>query len=304
VSWERDDLLAKACLYIERAYEEDRASALFPFWCALSLELLARAALAHVHPVLLADPQKGENILHALGYHTENPKSIPAKTVYLRCQAVVPRFTQRDNEFCLSLTHLRNGELHTGEATFEDLHTSQWLARFYRTCAIVLEHQSRTLADLLPADEIDAALTMLAGDEEAVKAEVLETIGRAQSNFDALDSSQRSMLLDEAELKARDVRSHDGVVGKCPSCSAAGVIEGERVSASETRLQDEMLHWETVILPTRFSCLACTLRLSDYERLEAAGLGGQYTIEHWADPVEHYGEQAIEAYMEPDYGND
>jgi len=304
VSWERDDLLAKARLYIERACEEDRASALFAFWCALSLELLARAALAHVHPVLLADPQKGENILHALGYHTENPKSIPAKTVYLRCQAVVPRFTQRENEFCLSLTYLRNGELHTGEAAFEDLHTSQWLARFYRTCAMLLEHQSLALADLLPADEIDAALTMLAGDEEAVKAEVLEAMGRARSSFGELDANEQGALLDEAELQATEIRSHDGVTGRCPSCSGTGVVEGERVSVSETRLQEEMLHWETVILPTLFSCLVCTLRLSGYERLEAAGLGGQYTIEHWADPVEHYGEQAIEAYMEPDYGND
>lgn len=304
MSWVQHDLLAKARLFVDRAYEADRTSALFPFWSVLALEFIGRAALAHVHPALLADPQQGENLLHAFGFHTENPRSIPVKTVYVRCQTVVPRYTQREYEFCMSLTFLRNEELHSGNPAFEDLPTSQWLARFYRVCGILLEHQGLELSDLLPADEVETALRMLAVDEETLRSEVFEAIGRAQADFHSTDAEVRETLLAKAAVEARDIRSREGVVGTCPACTGPGVIEGEQVSVSETRLQDGVLYWETVILPTEFKCLVCKLTLSTYERLEVGSLGGQYTIEHWTDPVEYYGQQAIEAYMEPDYGND
>ena len=52
--WSSDALWNKAKLYIERAFTGDRDSETFPFFAAIGLEFLARAALAHVHPSLLA----------------------------------------------------------------------------------------------------------------------------------------------------------------------------------------------------------------------------------------------------------
>ena len=188
MNWERDELLAKARLFAERGMEVERDSGLVPFWCTLSLELLARAALAHIHPVLLADPQQGENLLYAFGYPATNPRSIQTKTVLSRCQVVVERFTKAEEEFCASLLFLRNEELHTGTAAFENLPTSQWLVKFFYACQILLEHMGLDLSDLLPPDEVGPAQMMLNADAESVRSEVLEAIGRARSDFLALDS--------------------------------------------------------------------------------------------------------------------
>jgi hypothetical protein len=76
--WSSDALWNKAKIYIDRAFTGDRESQLFPFFAAIELEFLARAALARVHPSLLADPQDGNNILYGFGYPaTERPITIP-----------------------------------------------------------------------------------------------------------------------------------------------------------------------------------------------------------------------------------
>lgn len=302
--WDRDELLAKAGLYLERAAEADRSTALFPFWCFLALEHVGRAALAHVHPVLLADPQEGKFLLHAFGFQTDAPRSVTAKTVFDRCKTVVPEFTDRDFKFCMSLMHLRNEELHTGAAVLEDVPLSQWLARFYGACRTLLKHMELDLADLLPASELEGAEAMLAQDAETVLSEVKEAIGRARHEFLERTDADRQEALEEAKARATQIRLSDGVVADCPACSGKGRISGETVTVTERRLREDHLYWETIVLPTEFSCLACGLYLTEYQRLEAAQLGGQYTVEHWADPVEYYGDQAIQAYMEPDYGND
>ena len=53
--WSEEALFGKALLYIERMESYTADDWQFGFWSALSLELLARAALAHISPVLLAD---------------------------------------------------------------------------------------------------------------------------------------------------------------------------------------------------------------------------------------------------------
>lgn len=303
MNWSKDALLNKARLFIERGFASDRESALFPFWSVLALEQLARASLAHVHPSLLADPQ-GDNILYACGFHTDTPKSVGAKTVYSRCNRVVENFTKAEYDFCMSLTYLRNEELHSGHAAFEDLPTSQWLARYYRVCHLLMSHMGLELSDLLANDEVKAATTMLLADEETVRSEVKEAIGRARVTFEGRAEADRASALATAEESAKKHRSWGGLTATCPACGAEGCLDGEDVSVSETRLEDDLLRWEQVVLPTKFECLACELRLEGYERVEAAGLGGHRTREHWDDPVDYYGQRAIEAYMEPDYGND
>src|SRR5258708_31250076 len=145
MSWSYDSLWQKTREYMQKALDEDRDGPLFPFWSTLALELLCRATLAKIHPALLADPQ-GDNILYAFGYGTvKNPKSIPSKTLFLRCQAVVTEFTDEDVKFCMSMVERRNAELHSGSSAFDDLPTSFWMARYFRVCKILLSFQSRDL---------------------------------------------------------------------------------------------------------------------------------------------------------------
>lgn len=67
MSWDREPLFAKASLYFEKAFEQDREEPFFGLWCAMGLELLLRSAVSNVSPTLLAEPQRDhQNLLHAL----------------------------------------------------------------------------------------------------------------------------------------------------------------------------------------------------------------------------------------------
>ena len=63
-AWSKDTFLAKSQRYAEEMepYTDDNWR--FAFWSTLVLELLAKAALAHINPVLLANvEQKQKNNL-------------------------------------------------------------------------------------------------------------------------------------------------------------------------------------------------------------------------------------------------
>ena len=120
--WSYDALFCKSQVYVERAFSADRNSSLFPFWASLALELIGRATLSKIHPALISDPRDGHNLLYAFGYATkkEHPKTIGAKTIFLRLNIILPEFTDEDEKFCQSFINMRNEELHTGTPIFEE----------------------------------------------------------------------------------------------------------------------------------------------------------------------------------------
>lgn len=304
MSWSRDDLVAKAQVFIERAYGFPPDSSLFAFWAVLAVELLARASLSHVHPVLLADPQQKENIYYALGHRvTGQIRSIPAKTVYSRCQDLIPLFTEKEMEFCLSLTVVRNADLHSGEAAFEALTVGEWQAKYFRVTKILLESMGMGLDDLFHPDHMDAIETMLGVDEEQYKSEVLETIGRAKDAFSKLSEAERESTLQDSETAATSKTRAD-IFDVCPSCGGYGWLETEHISTSDPEIVDELLYWTVTVLPTAFHCLSCTLELGDYAAMEIAGLGGQRTVQEVSDPAEYFAIDPLEALMEPEYMNE
>ena len=183
-SWSYDSLWQKTKLYVQRALEAEREGPLFPFWAILALELLGRATLAKVHPALLADPQQGENILHAFGYGAaKNPKSVSAKTVFLRCKEIVPNFTEQDVKICMGMIERRNEELHAGAPAFEDLPTQLWLADYFRLCQLLLSSQDLTLVDLFGQEETSAAEEMIQAAEEQVLKKANQAIAEAKKLF-------------------------------------------------------------------------------------------------------------------------
>ena len=60
--WLEDALLRKARVYVERASSVEAGTGLEALWSLVALEFLARAALARIHPALLADPQDGVHL--------------------------------------------------------------------------------------------------------------------------------------------------------------------------------------------------------------------------------------------------
>ena len=65
--WSEEALLAKAFLYAEQMEATKAEDWEFGFWSALSLEFLARAALAHISPTLLCNTANWRNLHYALG---------------------------------------------------------------------------------------------------------------------------------------------------------------------------------------------------------------------------------------------
>ena len=68
-SWDPEALYLKAERYVQHMSALDSDDWEYALWSSLSLEFLARAALANVSPALLADTDKSWSSLHhALGF--------------------------------------------------------------------------------------------------------------------------------------------------------------------------------------------------------------------------------------------
>ena len=222
--WDEHALWQKAKLFADRAFEADRDGSDFALWATLALELLARATLAHIHPALLADPQKAENLLYTFGFGALSaPKSVPAKTVFSRCKVIVPLFTDRQEQLCMSLVERRNAELHSGELAFEQFGTAAWLADYFATCRILLDFQDRTLEELLGPDEAAAANEMIEDVAATVRAAVNARVTAARAVFQALPKDEQAARL-QRRPEPTDVTS---TTQTCPACGGHALVLGE-----------------------------------------------------------------------------
>ncbi len=291
MNWEFDDLWNKSKLYAARAFEQPRDEYTFPFLATLALEFLGRATLAKVHPALLADPQSGDNILYACGYGAvKSPRSVPAKTVFIRCQSIVTGFTKSEFGLVMSLMQRRNEELHGGGLPYEDFRTELWLADYYRVCKLLLTFLELNLEDFIGPDETEAAEEMIEAAEEEQKSEILKLVAAHKTVFEDLDKED---VEERRERIRQDLRRMQGPVSTdpCPSCESTCVRTGEVIRTSDPRLEDDQIKIETIVLPTKLDCGVCGLSLKGHGSLHIAGMGGQFTVEDLVDPEEYYQEE-------------
>jgi len=96
--WSLEALLSKALLYVEEMESYAPDDWQHRLWASLSLELLARAALAGISPTLLADRNNWRNIYHALGNPPTAkrfaPVSIKVTEVLSILHELYPEFTK------------------------------------------------------------------------------------------------------------------------------------------------------------------------------------------------------------------
>lgn len=303
--WAYEKLWLKAKVYMQKALAEDREGEMFPFWATISLEFVARSTLAKVHPVLLADPREGENILYVFGYQKKpayTPISVPTKTVLERLEVVVPNFTQIEKEFCREITTKRNEELHSGSLGFGAYPTRKWLSKYYRTLKIMLEFQEKTLPDLLGKDEAIAAEEMIKDRDETLEKQVKDRISKHKKEYQELSTDiQNERIINSKRLKwaFRGNYKKDEV---CPACDNSGLVIGKLISISDGRFGDAEIIQHLNVLPTAFKCFCCDLELTNHLELDVIELGGQYKVEEVFDPREYYDMPNYEPDF--DYGND
>lgn len=300
MDWSHEELWDKAKTYAARAFSCSRDDDDFPFSATICLEFLGRGLLAQVHPALLADPQSGDNVLYACGYDCLNPKSVPAKTVFLRVQTILPQFTKGDFGFVMKQMDRRNAELHSGAWPFHDLPNQQWLPRFYRVAAMLVEKQGYSLEDLLGSKEAEIAAIHMKATEQEVVATVKKRIAAKKLLFDELGDDERKNAC-EAAARGLAMQRQNAKAIPCPACSEQCLIMGEIVLTSEGILDEDTIHWENVVLPTSLGCVACGLQLKGLDELHAAGEDEQFkTIvaedvrsfyNREFDPYDYYGEE-------------
>ncbi|HSZ34653.1 MAG TPA: hypothetical protein VK772_15160 [Puia sp.] len=294
--WSYDSLYKKARIYIERALMADRNSSLFPLWSSLSLELLGRATLAKIHPVLIADPQSGSFILHAFGFSKskEIPKTIGAKTVFLRLQIICPDFTEENEQFCQAFINMRNEELHTGTPVFEGYSTNAWLTSYYASIKSLLNHQGKSLSEFLGSVEATIAEQMIAERKEELVGKVNQLIKKHRDEFDALNTETKGKRKEANELLLRNFITKEKLYERhkiinCPSCTSTSLIIGTFISKSEPKVHEDLVIVRNNILPVELKCFCCHLNLIGNGELSVVDLGGQFALEEMFDPVQYYG---------------
>lgn len=315
--WTDESLWVKAVAYIKRAFLEDRRSDFFPFLASLGLEFAARAAVAKVHPALLADPQDGTNILYAFGYPaTSRPTSIPAKTVFTRLKYIIEGFTDQDVNFCANFSDLRNKEIHTGEFAFSSLTTGKWISSYYRVLNKLVEHLGYSLEDVLDKGEAAIAREKIESAEEEIRNEVKKKVGQLQARIGFLSADELAARRKTAEpvfLFARTSGGKGIFRKKCPCCGSLGTLSCDKIGTYPPKLVDGEIVDHDIYWPTAFDCRVCGLALSGNAELNVVDLGDQMIDENTYDPVDFFeidpsdyitDEMLQEQMMDHDYGND
>lgn len=293
--WSYDSLYNKAQLYVQRALDSERNSALFPFWASLSLELLGRATLSKIHPVLISDPRDGSNILHAFGFTPKKnpPKTVGAKTVFLRIQIMLDEFTEQNEKFCQSFINMRNEELHTGTPIFDTLSTNVWLTDFYKSTKVLLAFQELELKDFLGQEEADIAIEMIDAFNEKLKTEVLGRISKFSDVFKALETSEIEERTVGLKKKNQSYIFKEKLFNKyrfieCPSCKNEAILIGKFISQSEPKVKEDSIQVNHNILPIGLKCFCCSLKLNNSGEMAQTNFGGQFSIEESIEPLEYY----------------
>lgn len=300
MSWERDPLFSKARLFFERAFDFDREDPRFGLWCALGIELLARAALASVSPTLLAEPDdEHRHLLHALGRGAErlSHKSIGSAKVFALCRTLFDGFREEDQRACTALLNRRNDELHTGGAPFDEYPTNVWLAGFYRACNALASALGETLEIVLGKDEAEIAAKTLAIDQNDTKQRVASSIAAHKKVFDAKDPPEQTALQKNAAEQGERLAHHRYHRTVCPSCKSIALLQGDAFGKEHVSHGDDEIIVKQSVAPTSFSCLACGLKLSGFSELTEAGLSGHYTRTTMFTPEDYYGLVNLEQWL-------
>lgn len=306
-SLQAEALYAKSQVYIKRGFRAldvgDREE--YQLWASLALELLGKAALASVHPALVADPNHFQSLFAACGrVISADTKTITAKTLFARLSHLEKTFDNRHQTFCEQISLRRNAELHSGESPFPGMAPDAWEREFWSAAECILKMQGETLESWLGAEKAKAPKEVIAQAEIARQWEVKDRISRHRDDFESRfkDPKNREKAREKAKILGwRDIEKlfkkvpEGELYEECPACGCNAPISGD-VWDEETIESEEEWWGEKVrvhYISQEFHCPTCFLSLGDSDEILAAGL-----------PSEFDHEEVREREFEPDYGND
>lgn len=290
MSWDREALFAKSQRYAEEMLKYTHDDWRCGLWSSFTLEVLSRAALAHINPVLLAEADDRNNIYYSIGLKPAkqrfSPKSIPSTEVFTRLSELIPAFVPL-KESCVTLIGKRNSELHSADVPF-DAGSSSWLASFYQVCDVLLQSMEYSLSDLIGPDEAEVAEKVIA----AAKNEAAKAVAGLISAHKTVWTQKEAE--DQEELKVKSAswaQRSDGHVVPCPSCGTQSLLTGDPVSSPKKSIDGDMITEKQQHLPSKFQCIACGLKISGLPQLTACGLGDKYTKTIVYDAADYYADE-------------
>lgn len=305
----QDALHAKSQLYIRRGLraQSEGGNEEYQLWASLSLELLGKAALAKVHPALVADPRDSASIFAACGRQiSADLKTIGAHTLFERLSHIEKAFDTRHQMFCKQMALRRNAELHSGESPFSGMSAEVWEREFWGAVELVLKMQNESLESWLGVENAKAPAKIIEQAEEALTWAVQNRIARCKEDFQKSHQEPKKRAQVIAESKALKWWEHteqfrgpmDGCgEQECPACSSQGFLAGglwhEEVS-DDSDPDDPMVEFvDKIFAAEEFFCPICGLHLFGTKEVAAANLPDEFTHSEVRERV-----------YEGDYGND
>jgi hypothetical protein len=290
-TWSPEALFNKALLYVGEMQRYTADDWHFAFWSSLSLEMVARAAVAHISPTLLAAANRGDgwrNVYHALGHQSTKkgfrPNSAMTNEVLSILKEVLTDFTQELVDFCITHCARRNAELHSGEDAFTGLGTSTWLPKYYASCDVLLRSMGKSLSDLF--DNPKTAQDLIGSLKDTAAKAVEKDIEIHKQIWENKSAGERQTSLAQAVAWATRRAGHRV---KCPACDSPAILRGSGQGAVTTEVGlDEVVQRQTM-LPSSFECVACGLKISGLSRLSASGLGDAFTSTSTTSPADFFG---------------
>lgn len=313
-----DALRAKSQLYIQRGFRAKIAGDIeeYQLWASLALELLGKAALAKVHPALVADPNSKESLFAACGRQiSPEIKTIGAKTLFDRLTHISKDFDTRHQRFCDQMALRRNSELHSGEAPFAGMLAEVWEREYWGALDVILKMQDLTLKEWVGVENELAPAQILEAAEKALEWSIKHRIQRCADDFKAKHKNPVELqeIVERSKSRgmpveiARALSPYDSHQSHaCPACAALGYLGlslwDEEVSDEEGEFEDDEGNWHPEVVGERiestynveeFVCPVCALRLFGVKEIAAAGLESEIVTV-----------SIREREYEPDYGND
>lgn len=229
-------------------------------------------------------------LLHALNLGTSKSKkkSLLTINVLSLCQTLIKDFTENDFKLASAIINQRNEELHTGSAAFEEYPVQQWIPGLYRLCKILTEFQNESLESLLGEEIKNEAELIIAEEQGEVLSKTKSAIAAHARVFLDKDETTKQKLVEEAKKESEKLafRGHHRVV--CPSCGSQATVSGETFGGERLEHKDGKIITRVSILPTKFSCKACELKLDSYNALKVADIANHYTRRTNFAPEEYY----------------
>jgi hypothetical protein len=301
-----DALMGKSQAYIGRALAAKAASSMgeYQLWASLALELVSKAALARIHPCLVADPQSYVSLFAAAGMNVGTDiKTIVAKTLFERLTHVSKRFDEKTRDFCTNMSLKRNAELHSGEAPFEASLAASWEGRYWHTAEIILEACDSSIEIWLGADKAKAPKELLAEYTHATEEAAKVRVKTAAEAFAARPKKEREEALARAGTidiwtmnRSFRLSADDIWETQCPACGSRSFLAGSKYDEEVSDDDGQDPYEESVdisYVAEEFICPSCGLHLDSRDAIEAVGL-----------EVDHFETETRQREYEQDYGND